>query len=114
MYAGLNGGGFDPLNRSARISCYGCFLPDLTGFTTYRHGSSEPSPPFSISGKQFAIPLLFHYREYNQFRIVLADELLEVSEYSVSAIRCNSVPAILNAGEFFDCSILFGLHSKFA
>jgi len=20
----------------ARISCYGCFLPDLTGFTTYR------------------------------------------------------------------------------
>ncbi len=44
-YSKQKGGGFDSLKFNARISCYGCFLPDLTGFTTYRHCRSEPSPP---------------------------------------------------------------------
>ena len=50
------GGGYDSLEFSTRISCYGCFLPDLTGFTTYRHCSSEPYPPYEYGNFNIGIP----------------------------------------------------------
>jgi len=41
----VTGGGADQPVQGTRYSCYGCFLPDLTGFTTSRHLGSRPLPP---------------------------------------------------------------------
>jgi len=43
--SGKNGDGASQPGPGTRVGCYGCFLPDLTGFTTYRHRGGRPPPP---------------------------------------------------------------------
>ncbi len=40
------GGGSSQPHPGTRTGCCGCFLPDLTGFTTCRHQGDRPSPPY--------------------------------------------------------------------
>jgi len=45
----LLGDGASQPDPSTRFGCYGCFLPDLTGFTTFRHRGDRPPPPYRFT-----------------------------------------------------------------
>ncbi|SUZ89057.1 uncharacterized protein METZ01_LOCUS41911 [marine metagenome] len=41
----VTGGGASQPDPGTRMNCCGCFLPDLTGFTIYRHQGDRLPPP---------------------------------------------------------------------